>query len=89
MLPIQAARAKATPVDWSGYVPPRPRMLLQQAKDVCSGPGCSHEHATQFVKVFADYPLDELRGYIDWQPFFSAWEMRGRFPDLLHNPASG
>src|SRR4051794_39059512 len=36
MLPIAAARAAATPIDWSGYVPPRPRMLLQQAKDVCS-----------------------------------------------------
>ena len=27
--------------------------------------------------------------YIDWQPFFSAWEMRGRFPDILNNPATG
>ena len=27
--------------------------------------------------------------YIDWQPFFTTWEMRGRFPDILHNPASG
>jgi cobalamin-dependent methionine synthase I len=31
----------------------------------------------------------ELRQYIDWTPFFGAWEMRGRFPDLLNNPASG
>ncbi|MGY1669071.1 methionine synthase [Geodermatophilus sp. SYSU D00710] len=41
------------------------------------------------VQVLRDYPLEELRGYIDWQPFFTAWEMRGRFPDLLHNPATG
>ena len=27
--------------------------------------------------------------YIDWQPFFNAWEMKGRFPDILNNPASG
>jgi 5-methyltetrahydrofolate--homocysteine methyltransferase len=39
--------------------------------------------------VLRDYPLDELRGYIDWQPFFSAWEMKGRFPDILHTPAAG
>ncbi|SEM13190.1 methionine synthase (B12-dependent) [Blastococcus sp. DSM 46786] len=91
LLPIATARAAATPIDWSGYVPPRPRMLLQQAKDVCTGPGCDHLHdgATQFVKVLPDYPLEELRGYIDWQPFFNAWEMRGRFPDILHNPATG
>ncbi|MGY1826010.1 methionine synthase [Blastococcus sp. SYSU DS0541] len=91
LLPLAQARAKATPVDWSGYTPPRPRMLLQQAKDVCDGPTCDHRHghATQFVKTFPDYPLAELREYIDWQPFFNAWEMRGRFPDILHNPATG
>ncbi|SDY55632.1 methionine synthase (B12-dependent) [Modestobacter sp. DSM 44400] len=91
MLPISAARAAATPIDWSDYQPPRPRMLLQQAKDVCSGPDCDHLHgrATQFVKTFPDYSLEELRGYIDWQPFFNAWEMRGRFPDILHNPVTG
>jgi 5-methyltetrahydrofolate--homocysteine methyltransferase len=41
------------------------------------------------VHVFADYDLTELRAYIDWQPFFNAWEMKGRFPDILNNPASG
>jgi 5-methyltetrahydrofolate--homocysteine methyltransferase len=91
LLPIAAARAAAPTIDWSSYHPPRPRMLLQQAMDVCAGPSCDHVHhvATQFVRTFADYPIDELRRYIDWQPFFSAWEMRGRFPDLLHNPVSG
>jgi 5-methyltetrahydrofolate--homocysteine methyltransferase len=39
--------------------------------------------------VLRDYPLAELRDYIDWQPFFNAWEMKGRFPDILHNPATG
>ncbi|MDX6302449.1 MAG: 5-methyltetrahydrofolate--homocysteine methyltransferase, partial [Nocardioidaceae bacterium] len=39
--------------------------------------------------VLDDYPLGELRDYIDWQPFFNAWEMKGRFPDILNNPASG
>jgi 5-methyltetrahydrofolate--homocysteine methyltransferase len=66
-------------------------MLVQQSKDVCTGPECDHRHGevTQFVRTFHDYPLEELREYIDWQPFFLAWEMRGRFPDLLHNPVSG
>src|SRR4051794_11141658 len=39
--------------------------------------------------VLQDYPLEELREYIDWQPFFTTWEMKGRFPDILHNPATG
>jgi 5-methyltetrahydrofolate--homocysteine methyltransferase len=91
MLPIAAARAAAPKFDWSSYTPPRPRMLLQQAKDVCLGASCNHQHhqATQFVRAFPDYSLEELRGYIDWQPFFNAWEMRGRFPDILHNPTTG
>jgi 5-methyltetrahydrofolate--homocysteine methyltransferase len=91
LLPLATARSQAPAIDWSDYHPPRPRMLLQQARDVCTGPDCDHPHgtATQFVRTFADYPLEELRGYIDWQPFFNAWEMRGRFPDILHNPASG
>nr|WP_235848209.1 methionine synthase [Mycolicibacterium holsaticum] len=41
------------------------------------------------VREFEDYDLAELREYIDWQPFFNAWEMKGRFPDILNNPASG
>ena len=38
--------------------------------------------------VFADYDLSELRAYIDWQPFFNAWEMKGKFPDILNNPTT-
>jgi 5-methyltetrahydrofolate--homocysteine methyltransferase len=41
------------------------------------------------VRTFTDYPLEELRPYIDWQPFFNAWEMKGKFPDILNNPVSG
>ena len=90
-LSLDAARANRTPVDWNTYRPFRPRMLLQQAMDVCDGPHCDHHHhaPTQFVKVLHDYPLAELRDYIDWQPFFIAWELKGRFPDLLNNPATG
>ncbi|MGY1739683.1 methionine synthase [Blastococcus sp. SYSU D01050] len=91
LLSLDAARAAAPALDWGSYTPPRPRMLLQQARDVCTGPDCDHAHglATQFVRTLADYPLAELREYVDWQPFFNAWEMRGRFPDILHNPATG
>lgn len=41
------------------------------------------------VHVLEDYDIGELRDYIDWQPFFNAWEMKGRFPDILNNPATG
>ena len=31
----------------------------------------------------------DLYDYIDWQPFFAAWEIHGRFPQLLDDPAKG
>ncbi|MGH7844419.1 MAG: vitamin B12 dependent-methionine synthase activation domain-containing protein, partial [Candidatus Binatia bacterium] len=40
-------------------------------------------------RILRDYPLSELVPYIDWTPFFHAWEMRGRYPDLLHDPVRG
>ncbi len=41
------------------------------------------------IHRFEGYDLAELRAYIDWQPFFNAWELKGKFPDILNNPASG
>jgi len=41
------------------------------------------------VKVFDDYDLNEIYNYIDWQPFFIAWEMHGKFPDLLSDEKIG
>lgn len=41
------------------------------------------------VTVFADYDLSEIRQYIDWGPFFIAWEMKGKYPDILHDLHTG
>jgi 5-methyltetrahydrofolate--homocysteine methyltransferase len=41
------------------------------------------------ITVFRDYPLKELLGYIDWMPFFNAWEFTGKFPDVLSDPVKG
>ncbi len=93
-LSLEAARANRTPIDWNDYRPFKPRMLLQQDHDVCEGAACDHpshqsgEGAPQFVKVLKDYPIAELRQYIDWQPFFISWEMKGKFPEILNNPAT-
>jgi 5-methyltetrahydrofolate--homocysteine methyltransferase len=38
------------------------------------------------VKVLEDFPLEELVSFIDWSPFFHAWELRGRYPDILKDP---
>jgi 5-methyltetrahydrofolate--homocysteine methyltransferase len=41
------------------------------------------------TKVFESFDLAEIAGYIDWQPFFIAWEMHGKFPDLLSDALIG
>jgi 5-methyltetrahydrofolate--homocysteine methyltransferase len=41
------------------------------------------------ITVFDNYPLKELLGYIDWMPFFNAWEFTGKFPDVLSDPVKG
>jgi len=40
-------------------------------------------------RVLKDFPLFEIVPFIDWSPFFHTWEMRGRYPDLLSDPARG
>ncbi|MEJ2667669.1 MAG: methionine synthase [Deinococcales bacterium] len=47
------------------------------------------EPRTPGLSVFPDYPLDDLVELIDWGPFFHAWEMRGRFPDVLDDTEQG
>lgn len=41
------------------------------------------------IKVFEDYSITELIKYIDWTPFFSVWELKGKYPAILTNPKFG
>jgi len=66
---LAQARANAPRLDWSGYVPPVPRMLG--------------------LRSFEDYSVEELARYIDWTPFFHAWELRGKYPDILTDAQYG
>jgi 5-methyltetrahydrofolate--homocysteine methyltransferase len=41
------------------------------------------------IHVFEDWDLADLRGYIDWTPFFRAWELAGNFPAILTDEVVG
>jgi len=41
------------------------------------------------VRTLERIPLATLVDYIDWMPFFNAWEFRGRFPGILDDPVVG
>jgi 5-methyltetrahydrofolate--homocysteine methyltransferase len=41
------------------------------------------------TEVFNDYPVKKLIDYIDWTPFFSTWELSGKFPTILDDAKYG
>jgi len=41
------------------------------------------------VRVFDSIPIAEIRPYIDWTPFFQAWELRGKYPRILDDEVVG
>jgi 5-methyltetrahydrofolate--homocysteine methyltransferase len=73
LLTLEQARANRTPVDWRSYVPPKPEFLG--------------------VRVYGagkiSIAVRDLIEYIDWSPFFHAWELRGRYPAILDDPKVG
>ena len=40
-------------------------------------------------RVLQDIDLEDLRHYIDWMPFFNAWEFHGKFPNILSDTTYG
>ncbi|MCB0685919.1 MAG: methionine synthase [Saprospiraceae bacterium] len=41
------------------------------------------------TKTYLDYDLSEIRQYIDWTPFFSSWQLAGRYPQILTDEIVG
>ena len=40
-------------------------------------------------KAFKNIPLENIRPYIDWTPFFQTWMLKGKFPAILKDPVIG
>ncbi len=41
------------------------------------------------IKSFNDFDLNILKDYIDWTPFFTSWQLRGKFPAILEDEIVG
>ena len=81
LLPLATARARRQPTDWAAVDIPRPEFL---------GPRVFSSQPVEGQKSKVEsLTLDEIVSYIDWGPFFSAWEIHGRFPELLKDPVVG
>ena len=44
---------------------------------------------TPGIQIFDDMPLEFLRPYIDWTPFFHTWELKGSYPKIFDDPEKG
>jgi 5-methyltetrahydrofolate--homocysteine methyltransferase len=75
LVPIAEARANSLKLDWSTYIPPKPRLFGNSESGL--------------PRVFAEYPLHELVERIDWTPFFRAWELAGTYPGILEDKVVG
>jgi 5-methyltetrahydrofolate--homocysteine methyltransferase len=41
------------------------------------------------ARQLRDIDLRDIRPYIDWSPFFHAWELKGKYPRILDDPQTG
>lgn len=81
LLSLGEARARKPVFDWAAMDIPRPEFLGTRA--YTSGTGGRADLGA------LPLGLDEIVPWIDWGPFFSAWELHGRYPDLLSDPVIG
>ncbi|CAM3756321.1 Methionine synthase [Litorimonas haliclonae] len=71
------------------------RLTLKEARDNIWEPEGGWDkftpHKPSFIgtKTLTEYPLEKLRDYIDWTPFFATWQLKGRFPAILENEMYG
>jgi 5-methyltetrahydrofolate--homocysteine methyltransferase len=80
LLALEEARANRTPIDWSTYVPPKPEFLGVR---IYQSAGAAQNDSVR------SFSLRTLAEYIDWSPFFHAWELRGRYPAIFKDPKIG
>jgi 5-methyltetrahydrofolate--homocysteine methyltransferase len=86
LLTLEEARAKRTPVEWKGYVPPQPASTGLQ---VFTSDSNSAKIETPIAAASHHVSLQTLSEYIDWSPFFHTWELRGRYPAIFEDPVVG
>ena len=44
---------------------------------------------TNGIKILKNISIEEIKPYIDWKPFFEAWELHGKFPEILEDEVVG
>jgi len=92
MLSLADARARHQPTDWSTVDIPKPEFLgtrVFSTQPVESRTSKAESQTPNLRPSTLDLRLDEICDFIDWGPFFSAWELHGRFPEILTDAVVG
>jgi 5-methyltetrahydrofolate--homocysteine methyltransferase len=104
LLTLEEARANQTGIDWSDYAPPKPEFLGVRVLQTVIPSQVEESRGTSFTVTQRDasssvrsvqddavrsFSLRTLADYIDWSPFFHAWELRGRYPGIFEDPKTG
>jgi 5-methyltetrahydrofolate--homocysteine methyltransferase len=82
LLSLGEARRRRTAIEWSNYTPPKPEFLGVR---IVSSDGLAESLAASSGIMGVSVGLEEIANFIDWSPFFHAWEIRGRYPAILEN----
>lgn len=71
--------------------PPKKRLPIDAARKARFTPSTGPATAPEFTgtKTFEDFDLAEIASYIDWTPYFSSWDLAGRFPQILEDKIIG
>ncbi|MDH4216590.1 MAG: cobalamin-dependent protein, partial [Gallionella sp.] len=97
---LAEARAHGLKTNWAKQIPPNLPLQREELSDskVSASPfekgGLRGIYAPPKpyltgVHKFEAYPLDKIAAYIDWSPFFQAWELSGRYPKILQDKVVG
>jgi len=100
LLTLEEARVNRTGIDWDAYTPPKPEFLgvrVYKSDEILARapkparPACNAVslRAGEDACATQNVSLRTLIEYIDWSPFFHVWELRGRYPAILDDPAIG
>ena len=97
LLSLATSRDRRQKFDWAAVDIPRPAFLgtrtfasdfKSQISNFKSDPAHLKSEISN-LKFDESLDLDEIKRFIDWGPFFSAWELHGRYPDILKDPVVG
>jgi len=97
LLPLATARERRQNFNWPEVDIPQPEFLgtrvFSSAADAgrknSEGRIKNYPETSLHPSSFFPLTLDEISDFIDWGPFFSAWELHGRFPDILTDAVVG